>query len=447
MLSISMLLFGCATLPELPRWPKFRASHQITGKDGPLSPEKKRAIEERLKREGDTDFLQRHLAIMESITAAPLVVGNEAQLLVDGPATHKAMFQAIAGAQHNINLESYILEDVTFGRLLSDLLLRKRAAGVQVNVMYDSIGSASTPPEFFERLHQGGVNCCEFNPANPFSGKRWRLNQRDHRKILVVDGKVAFTGGINFSSVYSSGSSVRRAKKRQATDDGWRDTHLAVRGPAVAEFQRLFVQTWNKQNCASIETAGFFPTLSPAGNKIMRVIGSSPDNNVSEIYLALLSAIEHAQSQIYLTMAYFVPDEATIAALKNAAQRGVDVKLILPGFSDFWGVFHAGRSHYSNLMTAGVRIYERRDALLHAKTAVIDGVWSTIGSTNMDWRSFMHNDEVNAVVIGQEFGREMLSLFAVDLAKATRIDPAAWEERGAALRFKEWFTRRWDYLL
>jgi cardiolipin synthase A/B len=447
MLSITMLLLGCATLPELPRWSKFRARPQIMGKDGPLSPEKRRAVEQRLKREGDTDFLRRHLAIMEAITNSPLVVGNEAQLLVDGPATHKAMFQAIASAQRHINLESYILEDVTFGRLLSDLLLRKRAAGVQVNVMYDSIGSASTPPEFFERLHQGGVNCCEFNPANPFSGKRWRLNQRDHRKILVVDGKVAFTGGINFSSVYSSGSSVRRAKKRQVTDDGWRDTHLAVRGPAVAEFQRLFVQTWNKQNCASIETAGFFPALAPAGNKIMRVIGSSPDNNVSEIYLALLSAIEHAQSQIYLTMAYFVPDEATIVALKNAAQRGVDVKLILPGFSDFWGVFHAGRSHYSNLMTAGVKIYEQRDALLHAKTAVIDGVWSTIGSTNMDWRSFMHNDEVNAVVIGEEFGREMLSLFAVDLAKATRIDPAAWEDRGATLRFKEWFTRRWDYLL
>ena len=230
-------------------------------------------------------------------------------------------------------------------------------------------------------------------------------------------------------------------------EDGWRDTHIAVRGPAALEFQKLFLDTWQRQACAKPETTQTAVRPAAAGDKVLRVIGSSPDNNASEMYLALLAAIEHAESQIYITMAYFVPDPNTIAALKRAAERGVDVKLILPGFSDFWAVFHAGRSHYSELLRSGVRIYEQRDALLHAKTAVIDGVWSTVGSTNMDWRSYMHNDEVNAIVLGEDFGRTMLAMFEGDLAVATPIDPPRWERRSRKFKFKEWFARRWEYLL
>lgn len=383
---------------------------------------------------------------MQSISDTLLIVGNDAQLLVDGPKTHRAMFAAMSEARTQINLESYILEDVQFesGTNLSGLLLAKRAQGVEVNVIYDAIGSSHTPKSFFEKLRAGGVNCCEFNPVM----LPWKLNHRDHRKILVVDGSLAFTGGINLSSAYSSGSfGLRKRRKEERLEDGWRDTHIAVRGPAAFEFQKLFLDTWQRQACAKPDAKQTAAQPAAAGDKVLRVIGSSPDNNASEMYLALLAAIEHAESQIYITMAYFVPDPNTIAALKRAAERGVDVKLILPGFSDFWAVFHAGRSHYSDLLRSGVRIYEQRDALLHAKTAVIDGVWSTVGSTNMDWRSYMHNDEVNAIVLGEDFGRTMLAMFEGDLAVATPIDPARWERRSRKFKFKEWFARRWEYLL
>ena len=164
-------------------------------------------------------------------------------------------------------------------------------------------------------------------------------------------------------------------------------------------------------------------------------------------YVTLLSAITHAEKSVYMTMAYFVPDPQTIETIKAAARRGVDVKLILPGFSDFAAVFHAGRSHYSDLLKAGVKIFEHREAMLHAKTVVIDGVWSTIGSTNMDWRSFLHNDEVNGVVLGEQFAIDMERMFEQDLAAAVRIDLAKWEARGPALKMKEWAARLWEYWL
>ncbi|MFO1352216.1 MAG: phospholipase D-like domain-containing protein, partial [Gammaproteobacteria bacterium] len=350
------------------------------------------------------------------------------------------------GARDHINLESYIIEDDSVGRRLADALIRKQAQGVQVNVIYDGIGSLDTPAEYFQRLKQSGIAVCEFNPVNPLKGRWWRLNQRDHRKILVVDGEVGFTGGINFSRVYAS-SSARRKRRAASLDEGWRDTHIEVRGPAVAEFQRLFIGTWRKQSCGALAERHYFPQLRAEGDKLVRVIGSSPDSQESLMYLTFLSALGQASERIYLTMAYFVPDPRTLTALKNAAARGVDVRLILPGYSDFWVVFHAGRSYYDELLAAGVKLYERRDALLHAKTAVIDGVWSTVGSTNMDWRSFLHNDEVNVVVLGEEFGQHMDALFQRDLAEATPIDPERWRQRSFGLKAKEWLARHWQYLL
>ena len=177
------------------------------------------------------------------------------------------------------------------------------------------------------------------------------------------------------------------------------------------------------------------------------MIASSPDDALNLTYVALLSAIDQAEKRVYLTMGYFIPDPQTIATLCAAARRGVDVKLLLPGFSDFALVFHAGRSHYSELLRSGVKIFERRDAMLHAKTAVIDGVWSSIGSTNMDWRSFLHNDEANAVVISDQFGQEMQRMFQRDLADSVPIDLAKWEARSPLQKIKERAARLWEYWL
>ena len=263
--------------------------------------------------------------------------GNEGRLLIDGPATHRAMFEAIGRARDHINLQTYILEAEGPGERLAELLIRKRRQGVTVNVLYDSVGSMKTPKEFFERLRAAGIAVCEFNPVNPLKSppRGWQINNRDHRKILVVDGRVAFTGGINISGVYSAGSfgSRRTAPSR---DEGWRDTHVATRGPIVASFQRVFLDAWERQHCEESAQAAYFPRTAERGDWTMQLVTGDPEAGGSQTYVALHAAMAQAERRIWLTYGYFVPDEATIAALKDAAGRGVDVRLVLPGFSDFW---------------------------------------------------------------------------------------------------------------
>jgi cardiolipin synthase A/B len=310
------------------------------------------------------------------------------------------------------------------------------------------VGSISVPAEFFKRLTDGGVRVLEFNPINPLTARKgWDVNQRDHRKLLVVDGQPAFLGGVNISSVHSGGSYSRPSRQRPAGAVPWRDTHLQVEGPVVGEFQKLFLATWEKQKGAALAPREYFPQLENKGREVVRAIGSSPDEPYSLIYATLISAINSAETSVNLTNAYFVPDPQLLAALADAVRRGVDVKIILPGKTDSWLVFHAGRSYYAELLGAGVKIHERRGALLHSKTAIIDGVWSTVGSTNLDWRSFLHNDEVNAVILGQEFGAQLQAMFEADLALSSRITPEQWEMRPLADRLREAAARVWEYWL
>jgi cardiolipin synthase len=215
----------------------------------------------------------------------------------------------------------------------------------------------------------------------------------------------------------------------------------------VADFQKLFMNTWARQKGPALPDRKYFPKLAKKGEEIVRAIGSASDAPYSQIYLTLLSALEHAERTVHLTNAYFVPDPQLIKALTDAAQRGVDVQFILPGKSDSWAVLNAGRSHYAELLQAGVHIYERRDAVLHSKTASIDGVWSTIGSTNLDWRSFLHNDELNAVILGTDFAQQMDAMFAQDRAASNPIVYEVWKRRSLLSRFKEWLARLPEYWL
>ena len=386
--------------------------------------------------------------VRDAPVGAPLVPGNDARLLVDGPATHRAMFQAIAGARDHVHLQSYIVEPDEVGERLAQLLERKRADGIEVRLIYDSVGSIGTPKEYFARLRAAGIAVCEANPVNPARAPRgWQINNRDHRKILVVDGRMAFTGGINISGVYSAGSfgSRRAAPPR---DGGWRDTHVMTRGPIVGEFQRLYLEAWERHRCPPVlQRAAHFPRLAPAGDWPMRLVGNDPELGASEMYAALLAALGRAQERAWLTYGYFVPDPETIRTLKAAAGRGVDVRLVLPGVSDFWAPLYAGRSHFDDLLRAGVRIFERHDALVHAKTAVIDGVWSSVGSTNLDWRSFVHNYEADVIVLSPAFARSLESLFERDVAHAAEITLADWERRGPIDRLREALARAWEYFL
>lgn len=412
---------------------------------GLLQPGDARRVVAALAAADGTDQLRRHLAAAQGSPDSPLVLGNTARLLVDGPQTHKAMFTAIAHARDHINLQSYIIAADQVGRELADLLIRKRKEGVRVNLMYDSVGSLDTPKEYFQELRDARISVCEFNPVNPLEAKGdWRINNRNHRKILVVDGRAAFTGGINISGVYSAGSF---GSARKSVDSGWRDTHIRVEGPAVSELQRLFLDAWQSQaQCGTPQAARYYPDSNKSGKRVMRVLAGAPDHG-SETYAALMSAIDHAGQRAWLTYGYFVPDARTIESLQGAARRGVEVKLLLPGFSDFWAPLYAGRSHYTALLESGVRIFERHDALLHAKTAVVDGVWATVGSTNLDWRSLVHNYEADVIVLGDEFGAEMEQLYERDLARSREITLDSWRRRGPGERLREWLARTWAYWL
>ncbi|MDO9166939.1 MAG: cardiolipin synthase [Rhodoferax sp.] len=442
---------ACATLPDTEALIERHTGQaaRFENARGELSAGKSAAILAELKRKsGDIDILEKQIVLEQAIVGSPLILGNKVTLLQDGAATYSAMFAAIRNARDHINLETYIIEDDEIGRQFADLLLAQQARGVQVNLIYDSVGGFNTPKAFFERLTQGGIQVLEFNPINPLTAKTaWRLNNRDHRKLLVVDGRTVFLGGINISSVYSSGSILKRAGKAEASKVAWRDTHLQVEGPVVAEFQKLFMETWEKQRGNPLARKDYFPVLTAQGKDIVRAIGSTPDDPYSLIYLTLISAIGNAEKQVHLTNAYFVPDPQLLKSLTDAAARGVDVKLILPSHSDSAIVFHAGRAHYSGLLQGGVKIFERGGALLHSKTAVIDGVWSTVGSTNLDWRSFLDNDEVNAVILGREFAQQMQAMFENDLGASQAIDLEGWERRPLQFRVKEWMARVWERLL
>ena len=408
----------------------------VVGARGELSPAQSKRILDRLKRQSGTDLLARQSAVIEEISGSPLVAGNKASLLKDGEATYAAMFNAIESAVDHINFETYLFEDDEIGRRFAGALIEKQRKGVQVNLIYDSVGCGKTPAEFFKHLQDNGINVLEFSPVNPLKARRVDyLTHRDHRKIMVVDGKVAFTGGVNISGVYSSSSLGSRSAQP------WRDTDVEIEGPAVAEFQKLFLNTWKYQKGPDLPPRNYFPELKPRGNDLVQVVGSSPGEEHRRTYIMYVSAVTFAEKTVHLTTAYFVPDEETMKVLTDAAQRGVDVRLIVPGVSDSYLVLYAGRSHYEDLLEAGVKLYERRGGMLHAKTAVIDGVWSTVGSTNLDLWSFARNNEVNAIVLGIDFAAQMEALFASDVAHSDEILREEWGRRGLTERVKEWFSR------
>jgi cardiolipin synthase len=446
---ICLSLVSCASLPDV-RYLNTsltpESSPTIKTAQGDLPPQKSESLLAQRLRNSKVD-LPEMAALEEAATGSPLIAGNKLTLLNDGPATMKAMIAAIKTAKDHVNLETYIFGQDSMGDEFADLLIEKQREGVQVNIIYDSVGSLGTHPEFFQRLRDAGIAVVEFHPINPFKrfGSSWRLNNRDHRKILVVDGKIAFTGGINITDDYSSGS-LFRSRSKNRNHLGWRDTHVQVEGPAVASFQWLFLQTWVSQREDDLASRKYFPPLKPVGDKIVRVIASKPGGDY-EVYKAYVLAMQQAKTSIHITNSYFVPDKQLIEALTDAAKRGIDVKLVFPAVSDASLVMHAGRSFYTELLASGVRIFELQASVLHAKTAVIDGYWSTVGSTNLDMRSFLHNSEVNLIALDQGFGSVMENAFNEDLKNSIEVTPGKWAERPLSDQLREWFARQFGYWL
>jgi cardiolipin synthase len=442
---IAACMSGCGTIPDAEQLIQMKALELVhprfIGPYGFLTRQQGQQIIARIQshQEAPTDILQRHIGFEQAISDVPLVVGNKVTLLKNAGETYPAMLTAIHGAQHNINLEMYIISDGQIGQMFADALIERAHHGVKVNVMYDGLGSFETPASFFDHLRSNGIAVVDFNPLSPFEAKHWsfrKLTHRTHRKLLIVDGRTAFTGGINISEVYASGL---RASEQNTPPDYWRDTDIEVDGPAVAEFQKLFASDWYHQGGIPLDPHQYFPKVPAQGKQIVRVIGSVPEQ-FSLIYVDLISAVVNSETNVYITDAYFAPDYQMRRALRDAARRGVDVRLLLPSHSDEPFIVSAQRAHYHGLLKAGVKIYEWSGTMLHAKTATIDGVWSTVGTSNLDWWSIARDNEVNAVILSHHFGDKMNLMFKNDLEDSTNIELARWQERSLAERLKEFFA-------
>lgn len=455
--SAALVALACTSLPAHRTPPPAErpagASAPITvmGNQGPESGTLQALDLAKVKAEGRAALLQHHLDALAAQGEVDLYRGNSARLLVDGPKTFAAMKAAIGAARIRVLLESYIVEDDGVASEFADLLLRKASQGVSVALMYDSVGSLGTDRAFFDRLRAGGVAVCAFNPVNPLERPgSWGLLQRNHRKMLAVDNDVAFTGGINLSNVYAEGSLSGAHGSRPGVpppSEGWRDTQIELRGPVVTAMAVVFRESWVGQGCDGTLPPGPPATRAQAGQRVVKLVAGDPRQGVNPTYTTLLAAIQAAQRSVHLTMAYFAPGPDMIKALCDAARRGVEVVLVLPGRSDVALVLYAARSYYAQLLQAGVQIHEMRHAVMHAKTAVVDGVYSTVGSSNLDWRSIVGNREIDVIVLGDDFGQELEDLFSRDLDIAVHIDPVQWRERGVGQRLLETFGRLAEPLL
>ncbi|HEX7635128.1 MAG TPA: phospholipase D-like domain-containing protein [Noviherbaspirillum sp.] len=302
-----LLPSACASLPDVSSLREYllstRQKPSIVNTHGALPDAQKQALLDSLAtKAGPTDILNKHIAAEEAINGTPLAAGNKVTLLDDGPATMRAMMSAIRGARNHINLETYIFEADEVGCALAGLLIDKAAAGVQVNLIYDSVGTLDTPPEFFARLRKAGIHTLEFNPVNPLKAHGgWDINARDHRKLLVVDGRIAFTGGVNISKVYGKSvilKSRRHPLPQDAKEAAWRDTHMQIEGAAVAEFQKLFLDTWRRKAGHPLTGAEYFPPLHAQGNALVRALGSTPERAGDTIYKTYISALSNADHYV-----------------------------------------------------------------------------------------------------------------------------------------------------
>jgi cardiolipin synthase len=461
------LLGACASVPDLDRYLLHADPERVRldSSRGLLTDaQSRRVIEGLKKRAPGSGVLDRHIAIEEALTGTPLTTGNKVVLLEDGRATYAAMLRAIRSAKNHVHFEMYIFEGDEVGREFADALMERRRAGVQVRLIYDGVGSNNTPREFFKELADAGVEVVEYNPvsAGALLTKGTKIQNRDHRKLVLVDGRIAFIGGINISGVYggmsgplgsgrSSPGSSRMGSRGDPTlrdERPWRDLQAQIEGPVVSDFQRAFLAHWEQEGKEKVDGPEFYPDLTPQGPHVVRAMADSPsEHGVSLLYVALISAIDHADIEVRIINAYFVPHPHLREALQRAARRGVDVRLILPGRSDVPLVYYAGRSYYEELLEAGVKIFERKSRVLHAKSATVDKVWSTVGSTNLDWRSLLYNEELNAVILGVDFAAQANAVFDKDLANSEEMTVEGWKRRPFYERLREAAAGAWARLL
>jgi cardiolipin synthase len=372
------------------------------------------------------------LRAAESLTGAPVSFGNDAELLINGDRIFPAYLGAIKDAEETVNMLTYAYWRGDIAIEVAETLCDKASAGVECNVILDAVGAAKMDRKLVKKMRGGGVQVCFFRPPKPYAVKR--LQHRTHRKLLIVDGKVGFTGGVGIAEEWTGNAQ---------DPDHWRDTHVRVRGPVVRGLQGAFAENWLE--CTGDVLAGdrYLPYIEAVeGGGAMQVTRSSAtigDTNAEAlVYLALAAA----KRSIELTSAYFVPRPAFTDALVEAAERGVDMRILVPGSHiDKEFVRTAGRAAYDELIEAGIEIYEYCPTMLHAKSLTVDGVWASVGSVNFDNRSFQLHDEVSLCVQSERFAGELHRQFEKDLEVSERIDPDGWAGRPVSQRVRERVTK------
>ncbi|MER3416561.1 MAG: cardiolipin synthase [Gemmataceae bacterium] len=359
--------------------------------------------------------------------AFPVCGGNRVKLYHDGPLAFDDLFESCSQARHHIHLEYFIVQPDSTGRRLLDILTQKAREGVEVRLLYDAIGSLHLRKRLLKPLLKAGGKATAFFTLNPLR-RRMQVNLRNHRKIAVIDGRVAFTGGLNIGDEYLG---------KHPTFGYWRDTHMRIEGPAVAALQRIFIEDWDFAYEEAIRGPAYYPEPDANGDMVLQILESGPDQDVNVIRETLFAAITLVRKRLWISTPYFVPDSSILDALRLAGRMGVDVKIIVPKWPDHWLPYYAARYYFDEMLRCGLRIYEYKKGMMHAKVIMADSSWATVGSANLDNRSLRLNFEVNCVVHSAPMIAELEKVFLEDLSHCERLDARTFAQRGWRQRLLE----------
>jgi cardiolipin synthase len=380
---------------------------------------------------------QRLFRLLRKSAAAPITRRNRSQVLTNADKTYEAMLAAIRSARHHIHFATYILRDDATGRKFREELIRKAGEGVQVRLLYDGIGSYKLKRRFFEPLREAGGESACFFPLRPSFMKK-RINYRNHRKILVVDGKVGFVGGINVGDEYL-GLHPRLGF--------WRDTHLLLEGDAVYGLQEVFLKDWHMATNRHLDDPGFFPVHNCEGNEVVQIVAGGPNRRDSAIHDTLYALITSARERVWITTPYFIPDSSIVMALKHAAMSGLDVRVIVPLVADTKLVHAATMSYVDQMLSYGVRFWQYERGFVHAKVVIIDRLMASVGTANMDIRSFFSNFELNAYLFDGERIDELERDFLQDLKDSREIELSSFRKRPRLVKAGQALARMLSPLL
>jgi cardiolipin synthase len=380
---------------------------------------------------GDAAFFR----TLQAHTSAPLVDGNRIEVLLNGDETFPRMIRDIKAAKSTITFAQYLYEGGSLASEIAQAFADRCRAGVKADILLDRHGSGKVPADIIRTMKEAGCNVRYFRQMEAdgviFPWRLLRYNYRSHRRVLVIDGRIGFTGGYGISEAWSGNGRM---------PEHWRDTNVRIEGPVVSFLQTAFAESWLETTGTAIGGDDYFPRLDNVGTVRAQIVKSSPLGGSFQNYMLFLLSIHSARKSILITNPYFIPDEVMTDALLKAAARGVRVIILTPGRIDNRFTYTASRSHYGPLLLGGVEVFEYQPAFMHAKTIVVDGVWATIGSTNIDNRSFALNQEINLTVHDSKVARHLEDIFAEDLKYSEPVTYEQWRSRGIFERFFEFFS-------